>query len=204
MDTSPSWLSPSSPCHPKLLLHLFLQEAQTGANEVSESQVGSCWRRLGSGKRSHFIRPFKWKDVHCSGCDLPISWAFPTVSGLAGDEVVRPAALLPAKDTRPAPGFLSSSLCPGLAFQGTAKTPLPKIFLRKGQVTSSHLCQYLCFLLSPSVFSFEQSIRVNVPRVGPGGHFGSLEWSSRTQRIPWPVRVMMFLVEFYLKLWEVW
>lgn len=82
--------------------------------------------------------------------------------------MVHPAALLPAKDTWPAPGFLSSSLCPGLAFQGTAKIPLPKIFLRKGQATSSHLCQYLCFLFNPSVFDLEKSVQLNMQRVEPG------------------------------------
>lgn len=82
--------------------------------------------------------------------------------------MVHPAALLPAKDTWPAPGFLSSSLCPGLGFQGTAKTPLPKIFLRKGQVTSSHLCQCLCFLFNPYVFGLEKSVQLNMQRVKPG------------------------------------
>lgn len=84
--------------------------------------------------------------------------------------MVHPAALLPAKDTWPVPGFLSSSLCPGLAFQGAAKTPLPKIFLRKGQATSSHLCQYLCFLLNPSVsvLNLEKSVQPNMQRVEPG------------------------------------
>lgn len=84
--------------------------------------------------------------------------------------MVHPAALLPAKDTWPVPGFLSSSLCPGLAFQGAANTPLPKIFLRKGQATSSHLCQYLCFLLNPSVsvLNLEKSVQPNMQRVEPG------------------------------------
>lgn len=75
--------------------------------------------------------------------------------------MVHPAALLPAKDTWPAPGFLSSSLCPGLAFQGAARTQLPKIFFQKGQVTSSHLCQYLCFLFNPSVFDLEKTVQLN-------------------------------------------
>lgn len=76
--------------------------------------------------------------------------------------MVHPAALLPAKDTWLAPGFLSSSLCPGLAFQWAARMSLPKIFLRKGQVTSSHLCQYLCFLFNPSVFDLEKSAQLNL------------------------------------------
>lgn len=82
--------------------------------------------------------------------------------------MVHPAALLPAKDTWPAPGFLSSSLCPGLAFQGAAKTLLPKTFLRKGQATSSHLCQYLCFLFNPSVFDLERSVQLNMQKVESG------------------------------------
>ena len=151
-----------------MLLHHFLKEAQTGANQVSESKVGSCLSRLGSGIPFNFIRHLKCRMYTVAGCDLPISWAFPTVSGLAGMRVVHPAALLPAKDTWPVPGFLSSSLCPGLAFQGAAKTPLPKIFLRKGQATSSHLCQYLCFLLNPSVLDLEKSVQLNMQRVEPG------------------------------------
>lgn len=82
--------------------------------------------------------------------------------------MVHPAALLPAKDTWPAPGFLSSSLCPGLAFQAAAKTLLPKTFLLKGQATSSHLCQYLCFLFNPSVFNLEKNAQVNTQKVEPG------------------------------------
>lgn len=45
---------------------------------------------------------------------------------------------------------------------------MPKIFLQKGQATSSHLGQYLCFLFNPYVFNWEKSVQLNRQRVEPG------------------------------------
>lgn len=116
--------------------------------------------------------------------------------------MVHPAALLPAKDTWPAPGFLSSSLCPGLAFQGAAKTLLPKTFLRKGQATSSHLCQYLCFLFNPSVFDLERSVQLNMQKVESRVTLDHLGKATEPKESLGPSGVMI-LVEFYLKRCEV-
>lgn len=49
-----------------------------------ESRGGCCLSRWGSGIPFNFISHWKWRMDTLAGCDLPISWAFPAVSGLAG------------------------------------------------------------------------------------------------------------------------
>lgn len=65
MDSSSSSLSLSSPCHPKMLLPPFLEEAQTGANEVSGSKV---WILLKSIRVWQMISLYQ--AVKVEGCTL--------------------------------------------------------------------------------------------------------------------------------------
>lgn len=110
----------------------------------------------------NFIRHLKLRMYTVAGCDLPISWAFPAVSGLAGTRwFTLPHYCLPRTH-----GQLPASCLP-LCVLALPSRELPehncqKIFLRKGQVTSSHLCQYLCFLFNPSVFDLEKAVEANM------------------------------------------
>lgn len=126
-----------------------------------------------------------------AGCDLPISWAFPAVSGLAG---MRWFTLLPCCLPR-THGQLPASCLP-LCVLALPSRQLPgygcqkSSFLQKGQVTSSHLCQYLCFLLillcsserklynwmlseKPRVTSDLLDLNLTHPWASPGGCFYS-------------------------------
>lgn len=109
-----------------------------------------------------------------TGCDLPISWAFPAVSGLAGMRwFTLPLCCLPRTH-----GQLPASCLP-LCVLALPSRQLPgdgcqkSSFLRKGQVTSSHLCQYLCFLFNLSVLQLEKTVQLNAECRG-SGHFRSL------------------------------
>lgn len=140
----------ASPCHPKVPLRHFLQEAQAGANEVSESKVGSCVSRLGSGTPSHFIRHLKRRMCIAAGCDLPISWAFPTVSGLAGTRwFTLPRCCLPRTH-----GQLPASCLP-LCVLALPSRELPRHDCQKPsfgkvkqpQVTYANICVFFFILL---------------------------------------------------------
>lgn len=138
-----------------------------------------------------------------AGCDLPISWAFPTVSGLAGARwFTLPHCCLPRTH-----GQLPASCLP-LCVLALPSRLLPRRCCQKPsfwkvkqpQVTYANICVFFLILLCSTWKKMHKWTRRK-------WNLGSL-WISwikqQNPKNPLACRGMMILVEFYLKLCEVW